>query len=148
VEIQYTQGTASEEAIFFHLNQCKEDFIPPLDSKVNIKEYSAKIFNHAVTFEAWHDDIMVGLVAAYFNDLENKTGYITNVSIIRTYRGKGVACNLLNNCLAHARQKCFKSICLEVSALNSRAVLIYEKTGFQVKEDRDTLLIMKYYIVG
>lgn len=146
MEIQYAQGTASEEDIFFHLHKCNKDFIPPLDNKVNIKEYAAKIFEKAITFEAWDNNIMVGLVAAYFNDLENKTGYITSVSIIRTYRGIGIAHNLLNNCITHAGLNNFKSICLEVSALNNQAVLIYKKIGFQVQEENDSLLIMRYEI--
>ena len=144
--IRYTQGTASEETILYHLNKCNEDFIPPLDNKVNIQEYATKIFKKSVTFEAWDDDIMVGLVAAYFNDVEVKTGYITNVSIISEYRGKCIACNLLNKCIAYARKNNFKCICLEVSALNSHAVLIYKRIGFQVQEDKDILLIMRYDI--
>ena len=146
MSIKYVQGKTSEEFIFFHLNQCSADFIPPLDTKVNIQEYAAKIFEKAVTFEAWDDNVMVGLVAAYFDDVTDRIGYITNVSTIREYRRKGIAGNLLNQCIDHAKKNNFHSICLEVSALNSSAVLIYIKIGFQIKEDRDKLLIMKYEI--
>jgi len=144
--ILYTQGKASAEDIFFHLNKCNKDFTPSLDNKVNIQEYASKIFEKAVTFEAWDEDILVGLVAAYVNDRGNQVVFITNVSVIETHRGKGIVCNLLKNCISHARQNHFKSIILEVSALNGRAILIYEKAGFQIQGNKNSLLIMKYNI--
>lgn len=144
--ILFTQGKASAEDIFFHLNKCNKDFTPPLDNKVDIQEYAAKIFEKALTFEAWDEEILVGLVAAYFNDRGDQVVFITNVSTSETHRGKGIVCDLLNNCISHARQNHFESIILEVSALNTRAILIYEKAGFQVQENKNSLLIMKYNI--
>lgn len=146
MEIKYSVGTASETAIYSHLNKCNEDFIPPLDKKVNIQVYATKIFKKSVTFEAWDGEIMIGLVAAYFNDFEGKTSYITNVSTIGEYRGKGIATNLLKNCIAYARQKKNKCICLEVEKSNHYAVNFYKKMGFQVHEDKDILLLMQHDI--
>jgi ribosomal protein S18 acetylase RimI-like enzyme len=144
VKIEYTEGKASEEAIYLHLNECNEDFIPPLEKKVDIREYSAKIFNKSVTFEAWDGDIMIGLVAAYFNDFKDMISYITNVSTVRKYRGKGISTNLLNKCIAHARKHHFEYIYLEVARLNHHAVIFYKNIGFQVHEEKDALLVMKY----
>ena len=144
--IKYSVGMASETAICSHLNKCNEYFIPPLDNKVNIHEYATKIFKKSVTFEAWDGDIMIGLVAAYFNDFEGKTSYITNVSTIEEYKGKGIASNLLNKCIAYARQNKYKCICLEVAKSNHYAVSLYKKMGFQVHEDKDILLLMQHYV--
>ena len=140
---QYTEGMASEEAIYYHLSKCNNDFIPPLEAKVNIQEYSTKIFQKSVTFEAWDGNIMIGLVAAYFNDPARQTGYITNVSIIGSYKGKGIASNLLYKCVDYARKNSFRNIYLEVARSNHYAINLYMKFGFHVYENKDFLVLMK-----
>src|SRR5436190_21860381 len=93
--IIYKTGTASFSAVFTHLAKCNNDFVPPLSNKVDLELYSKKIAENSVTFEAWINDELVGLIAAYFNDLKQETGYITNVSTIKEYSGKGIASQLL-----------------------------------------------------
>ena len=126
------------------MKQCSADFIPPLDAKVNMQEYAAKLFENAVTFEAWDDNVLVGLIAAYFNDETHKTGYITSVSTTRAYRNKGIVSHLLKHCFNYARQFHFKRIDLNVSELSHRAVFVYKKAGFRVVEKSNDLLKMQY----
>ena len=145
--LKYTEGMASEQAIYSHLMKCNENFIPLLENKVNIQEYSAKIFKKAVTFEAWDGDIMIGLIAAYFNDPDGQSVYITNVSIIRPYMGKDIASILINRCIDYAKQNSFRSIRLEVAKANYKAVNLYRKFRFQDYEDKDKdTLILKFDI--
>lgn len=80
--IEYCLNKASESEIAGHLKQCDADFVPPLSSRVEIKDYAQKIANKATRFEAWSDGTMVGLVAAYYNDHENRLVYITSVSVL------------------------------------------------------------------
>ena len=141
--LKYTEEMASEQAIYSHLMKCNESFIPPLEKKVNVQEYSTKIFKKAVTFEAWDGDIMIGLVAAYFNDPDGQSGYVTNVSIIRTYMGKDIASILLNRCIDYAKQNSFMSISLEVVKTNHQAINLYRKFRFQEFEDKHTSTLMK-----
>ena len=134
---------STEEEIFSHLKKCKNDFNPPLDSKVNIREYSIKLFDNAITFEAWIGNILIGLVAAYFNDMENHSGYITNVSLTKEYIGRGIASKLLSMCINYGKQHNFKKIHLEVLKGNSKAILLYQRHGFIEFDEKDNFMLMK-----
>ena len=143
MSLKYTEGIASEQEIYFHLMKCNENFIPHLEKKVDIQEYSRKIFEKAVTFEAWADGILAGLAAAYFNDPENRFGYITNVSRMKRYAGLGIASALMNLCIRYARQRNFKEIRLEVHKDSVAAVSLYRDSGFVDYESKNDSLFMK-----
>jgi len=141
--MKYTQGSASEQEIYSHLMKCNESFITNLAKRVNLEEYSKKIFEKAVTFEAWSGDTLVGLVAAYFNDTDGQVGYITNVSTIRTYMGKGIASELMNMCIQYAKQYNVKEIKLEVHKDNRPAINLYKEFGFMDYKNKDDFMLMK-----
>lgn len=144
--LKYKTKTATEEEIYLHLKLCNEKFIPPLEEKVNIREYSKKLFKKSVTFEAWENQTLAGLVAAYFNDTENHLGFITNVSILKDYKGKGIASELMNMCINYSKGNKFTEIILEVSKENKDAISLYEKFNFVNFEIKNDLLIMKLKI--
>jgi ribosomal-protein-alanine N-acetyltransferase len=145
-EFVYRINSASQQEIHSHLKECTDHFVPPLHQKVNLEEYSTKLFTRATRFEAWKDNHLVGLVAAYLNDPDQKQGYITSVSTTGKYSGKGVASSLMKMCIQHAREMKFKEIKLEVSEKNRNAIKLYQKFNFAVIEIRDDSLIMKYDI--
>jgi ribosomal-protein-alanine N-acetyltransferase len=123
-------NTATEKDIFFHLKKCNHLFVPPLDTDLDIKEYSKKIKKNAYTFEAWNDNSLIGLVACYLNNPETNEGYITNVSVVEKYHGHGIAKKLLMNNLTKAKQKKFTNLKLEVQKNNRKAIQLYSKLGF------------------
>ena len=47
-----------------------------------------KIADKAARFEAWVDGEFVGFVAAYCNDKEKLTAYITSVSVLQRWQDK------------------------------------------------------------
>ena len=143
MELRYTEGMASEQDVYSHLMKCNEDFVPRLEEKVNVQEYSRKLSGKAVTFEAWAGSTLVGLVAAYFNDPDGETGYITSVSTLRSHMGKGIAHVLVTACIDYARQYKFKAVLLEVAKANTRAIELYEEFRFQQVEDQHTAMVMK-----
>ncbi|MDC0357678.1 GNAT family N-acetyltransferase [Oligoflexia bacterium] len=145
--IEYKTKAATDEEIFLHLKECNHHFNPPLEDKVNISEYSKKISEKAVTFEAWTDQTLKGLVAAYFNDFKNMFGYITNVSLAKDCIGKGVATQLMRMCITYARRWDFKEISLEVFQNNIEAIRLYKKFGFINIEDKSGLILMKCNLV-
>jgi ribosomal protein S18 acetylase RimI-like enzyme/SAM-dependent methyltransferase len=145
-ELVYKTNSASQSQIHIHLKECSDQFVPPLHQKVNLEEYSRKLFTQATRFEAWDDHHLVGLVAAYLNDHEKNQGYITSVSTAEQHSGKGVASSLMNMCIQHARKKNFKEIKLEVSQKNQRAIQLYQKFNFTAIEVKNDSLIMKHDI--
>jgi len=129
-KIEYKVGEAKHIDIVEHLKTCDSSFSPVLSSYVNIEDYSKKIKNNAVTFEAWIGNELVGLIACYLNDKENLDGYITNVSILEIYSARGIGKQLLINCEKYSSNQNFKSLSLEVEASNDRAISLYSKNSF------------------
>jgi ribosomal protein S18 acetylase RimI-like enzyme len=128
--LTYAEKTASADDIHAHLLECAADFIPPLTEKVSIPDYSRKLFEKSVTFEAWAGMSLVGLVAAYFEGGLDGTGFVTNVSVLGRLAGQGVASRLMDMCLDRARGRRLQQLVLEVSGNNARAMALYEKLGF------------------
>jgi ribosomal protein S18 acetylase RimI-like enzyme len=141
--ILYKQNTANYNQVFTHLVKCDEYFVPKLSEKTDIAAYTDKIIKNSITFEAWENEELVGLIAAYFNDVQNKTGFITNVSILKEFSGKGIASDLLKQCINYGRQNNFSEIGLEVSVKNDSAIKLYKKYNFVQEEIKNDLLVMK-----
>jgi ribosomal protein S18 acetylase RimI-like enzyme len=135
---------ATSDEIYLHLKCCNNNFIPHLEETVNIKAYSKKIYEKAVTFEAWGNNLLLALVAAYLNDKNKQTGYITNVSILKEYMGIGITSRLMRSVIDYSRQQCFKEIKLEVNRNNCAAINLYKKFGFNIVEGKDNNLIMVF----
>ena len=141
--IKFAQNEASLNQIRTHLLSCDQTFYQELSTKTNIVEYSKRIFDHSVRFEAWSNKKLVGLVAAYFNDTVSQFGYITNVSVSSGYNGKGIASQLLATCINYGKQHNFKQIGLEVSKNNLGGLRLYEKHSFSFANETDTNFKMK-----
>lgn len=142
-DVTFKIRAASREDIYSHLLECNDQFIPPLNKKTDIHEYARKIFEKAVTFEAWSGPTLAGIIAAYFNDVKNKKGFITNVSTIKTFEGRGIASELLNRCIAYARKNKFTEITLQVSKASAPAIHLYKKKKFIIYESKDEFIFMK-----
>jgi ribosomal protein S18 acetylase RimI-like enzyme len=108
------------------------DFIPPLSSRVDIISYVDRLIARSVFFEAWDGSKLVGMVNAYLNDMNSQTGFITNVSILKTYTRMGIASTLLEKCFEYALKCGYKRIKLEVAQENNPAIELYSKMGFKI----------------
>lgn len=126
-----------------HFEKCDENFINRLQQRVTLQDYAKKIFDNAVTFEAWDQKNLVALIAAYFNDPAHRYGYITDVSVVKQYEGKGLASQLIEHCIDYARKNNFEEINLEVSDDNPGAIKLYAKFNFMVYENKEHNLLMK-----
>mgnify|MGYP003120109117 CR=1 FL=1 len=125
-----------------HLEKCKNNFTPKLQSYVNLTEYSNKIYSKAKRFEKFHKKELIGLIAAYDDNL-NKVGFITNVSVNKEYYGKGLADSLLNKCVEYFIKKKYDSINLEVFEENKKAIIFYRKHNFKIIEnDKEKIITM------
>lgn len=144
--VEYFLNKASEAEIAEHLACCDADFVPPLSGRVEINDYAKKIASKATRFEAWSGDTMVGLVAAYCNDQEQRIAYITSVSVLRQWTGKGIAMNLVKRFIAHAKASGMRQINLEVASDNEAAINLYEKSGFVVGKANAPFLAMGMFL--
>lgn len=142
----FSVNIVTEEQLFKHLNECKNNFIPALQETVDISNYSKKIREHAITFEAWKDNKFKGCLAAYFNDKRSKRAYITNVSISEDCYGYGVASELVKMCIKYAKQKNFSEVRLHVNMRNNSALRLYKKFNFSFVKFLGDRIEMKYSV--
>jgi ribosomal protein S18 acetylase RimI-like enzyme len=134
--IKFKKNKSSLKNISSHLEHCSESFIPPLKNYVNIHNYSKKIIENSITFEAWNNDLLIGLIAVYRNN-KSKKAFITNVSVFKKFNNNGIANKLLNNCVSYFKEKNYNTIELEVSKNNIKAVNFYKKNSFLINQQKN-----------
>lgn len=144
--VKYLLNKASAEQIAEHLQCCDADFVPPLTGRVEIKGYADKIANRAMRFEAWSGGTLVGLVAAYCNDQEKLTAFITSVSVLKSWTGEGIAASLMNRCVEYAKASGMRQVSLKVAHGNTPAIKLYEKNGFVAGEADATFVILNLFL--
>jgi ribosomal protein S18 acetylase RimI-like enzyme len=132
--VDYRVNQANAFQISQHLRGCDTNFIQTLNNRVSIDDYSKKIAERAVRFEAWVEGALVGLVAMYCNDQERHFTYITSVSMSRGWQAKGIASVLMSRCIKYAADLGGLQIGLEVRQENAVAVNFYRKFGFEIDE--------------
>jgi ribosomal protein S18 acetylase RimI-like enzyme len=137
-----TRDKATSGEIELHLKAVDLHFVPPLSSRVGLGAYATKIHANAARFEAWKSDELVGLVAMYCNVESPQTAFITSVSVLADWRGKGIADSLLQAAIDHARTQHSEHIALEVNAKNTAAVRKYETLGFRYDNDFEGRMVL------
>lgn len=125
-----------------HLLACDEQFVHSLSKRVDIYEYSKKIYSQAERFEVWVGNSLVGMLAAYCNDLTHRVAYITSISVLNNWQGKGIALQLLNRFMDYAQQKGMHRFQLEVEKKNKRAIGLYKRSGFTAVDETNSNVTM------
>jgi ribosomal protein S18 acetylase RimI-like enzyme len=144
--IEYLLNKASAAEIAEHLARCDADFVPALSDRVEINNYARKIASKATRFEAWSGGTLVGLVAAYCNDQEKRISYLTSVSVLRAWTGKGIAARLVSQCVEYAKALGIQQISLEVASDNVHAITLYGKSGFVAREANAPFITMSLHL--
>lgn len=133
--VDYRRDDASAAAIERHLTLCDADFRPPLSARVGLEAYARKLADRAARFEAWSGDELIGLVAAYCDGAAGSVAFVTNVSVDRRMRGRGVGDRLIAMCIDHATALGLARVELRVGAANAPALRFYDRHGFVVAEN-------------
>lgn len=142
MSVEYKIGLASKEQLQSLLIKCDKYFVPKLSEKVDIEEYSKKLFDNAINLEAWENNNLIGLAAMYVD--EDKTlGFITNVSVDNGFTNNGIASKLLKHCIEYSKEKNLDKINLEVNENNTPALKLYNKFGFEVYEEKNSSKFMQ-----
>ncbi len=144
--IQYSINKSNLLQIIEHLAVCDSSFVPALSTQVELAKYSHKIIENAIRFEAFSNNRLVGVIACYLNDYKSQIGFITNVSVMSSFNGKGIAKQLLKILMQYAADKNFKTICLEVNKLNLPALSFYRRVGFVLANEKQDVLQMIFQI--
>lgn len=138
-KIKYNQSV--KEDILSHFMLCNNDFKPSLSALVDLEAYSQKLFDNANRLEVWEKDQLVGFMAFYLNFVDG-FGYISNVSVLKEYAGKGLAQNLLDGCSDFLKAEKINELRLEVRKENKRALAFYRKNDFDTYKDEGMALVL------
>jgi ribosomal protein S18 acetylase RimI-like enzyme len=141
----FKNNSATYNDILLHLKCCNNQFVPPLNSRISLEEYSLKIFEKAIKFEIWNKRKLIGLLAVYKND-ESKSLFITNVSVEENFTGNGFSNKLLEKVIAFCENFELKNIKLEVNKNNTKAISLYNKFNFIVENENPDSIILNYTV--
>lgn len=133
-------GNISENILLDYLKRT------PLADKVDIEEYTHKVYPRATIFVAWECDEITGVNIVYLNDMETKRGFVTYIHVKAKYRNMRIGWNLLQSAVDYAREHQFESIALEVRKNNEPAKHLYSKFGFVTYDENDISYFMKKVI--
>ena len=131
-----------------HFKLCDGDYYQPLSTRVCVHDYAAKLARRAVRFEAWDKKCLAGLVAMYCNAPHGGTAFITNVSVLPVFRGRGVALYLLDQAARHVATLGLGRITLDVGCAATAAIALYKKAGFSVATDDGETVQLEKLIGG
>lgn len=144
MQLEWTENVATADEIAEHLKCCAPLFVARLRRRVDLDKYSHKIFKKATRFEAWEKQLLVGLVAAYLTDpFDRSVGFVTNVSVLETHKGNGVAGRLLATCRERAVAAGLTVLRLEVDSDNTAALSLYKKIGYTIVDDGNEVITMQ-----
>lgn len=144
MRLVFGTNRADARAIVAHLQACDAQFVPRLSDRVDLSSYGAKLASHAILFEAWSEGALVGLVAGYANAPDRLDSFVSNVSVLPHWHGRGIAGRLLGAFVLHARAAGFSRVVLSVDARNDRAHALYRKHGFIEGTGDETGLQMSF----
>ena len=102
--------------------------------------------DNAITLEAWSGEKLVGLLSVYFNNRDQKIGFINHIAVLEEYQKQGISKALFHQCFEYAIEHNFESIKLEVSKVNTTALTLYEQAGFCIEDNKENTIIMKKVI--
>lgn len=125
----FCRNRATPEEIVVHFKQCDPFFIASITAVIALEDYAQKIVDRAWRVEAWHNNTLTGLVAAYYN-AQRQLGFITNVSVLPDAQQCGLGSQLLIHCIEHLQRLGVAEINLEVDENNASAQRLYLKHGF------------------
>ncbi len=125
-----------------HLARVDDSFEPSLSSRIDIQAYAQRLRDHAVRFETWRGEELIGLVAIYCNRPDKGKAFVTNVSVLPQCQGCGIAKLLMRRSIKYVRALGFRRLELEVDQRNLPAVWLYQKLGLITLRSNGSTLIM------
>ena len=111
------------------------EFKPPLSSYMDVKAFARKVNERAEILIVEHVGTIVGLLAFYCNDFQTAMAHITYLGVHSEFRRKGIAGELLKECVGIAETKGMKTIQVRTWKGNKASSRLYEESGFQKKRE-------------
>lgn len=131
IQRQYENKSCLENVYAFLVNINKE-YNPPLDAKVDLRQYAEKILDSAVLFVETDNSNIVGMVVLYCNDESTKRAYIPLVGVLPAFQRQGIAKRLMQEAISYVKEHNYRVI--GIHSNNPIAVKAYCNLGFNIIE--------------
>lgn len=102
------------------------------ERNINLREYADKLFRFGKVWSHYCQGKPISIVGGYFNDVRNKTSYLSIIAVDDKYRGRKLATSLLYKFEEYALNMGMKKVKLEVRKNNCRALALYSKFGYTI----------------
>lgn len=130
----HSNNDVEEYQIYDFLVKVKNEFPIPLDDKTDIKTTAHKLYTVGSVFCIKNGGQIVGLVAGYNNNVEDKLGYVSVLALLNEFRGKGLATMLVESFLEESKSAGMSKVFLLTHSTNISAIKLYKKIGFYERE--------------
>ena len=118
------------------------EFLPFREKELN--KYFEKIDKDTVFKKKFSDGQLLGFVSFYCNDESREKSFITVVIVDKSFRGKGIAKELMTKVLAYFKSKGFQECSLAVRKHNTKAIGLYRVFGFiESHSNSDSIFMTK-----
>ena len=146
--LRYERVTPDLSAIRDFFYETDEEFDIPLSQKVDVDEYTMKLYEYSDFYVCFDGVDIAGLICCYTN--RPPDAYISHVCVRREYQSRGI----FKHMLLHQQTKKavsfhyqINTISLEVAHKNLRARTVYERLGFVLESEREESSILKLKLV-
>jgi ribosomal protein S18 acetylase RimI-like enzyme len=130
-ELRFAQDTSTSDDVLNHL-ACVDDLLSPkISDRIDLGTYAQKIVLRATRFEAWEQDTLVGLVAAYV-DLDDQRASVTHLAVMERCQHRRVGHRLMSSLLQALSEGGITWVDLEVAENNIQAQNFYRHMDFVV----------------
>lgn len=108
------------------------EFLPdPLSERLDVDAYAEKVIKHGTVLLAMAEQVSLALAVMYANDQDTKRAYMSLLAVRPEARGRGIARELVNACVEHARERGMMCIQLRTLESNAKAMRLYTRAGFE-----------------
>jgi len=128
VKFEIKELSVLEISDFFKVHD--NDYFEKLSDRVNINEYSEKLLESSIQFTLWDNVNLIGLSPCYFNNVEEKVGYISSLTIKEGFRGRKLGSKLIARISEYAKEHGFNVVMVKIHYLNEMSHQFYKKNGF------------------
>ncbi len=142
LRMEFRINTSSPQDIGSVLKASGTQFVNGITINQNFADYVDKIYVKSQRYELWSEGDLIGLLAFYRNDAAKEI-YVTSISISERHQGMGNGKYLLEKLLADNSQDQIKSVRLEVSIDNLKAINLYNSLNFEIKSTHNQSHMME-----
>lgn len=149
MDLQYMQlaNTAENKeklAAFFH--EKSNEFPEPLESKVDVYEYTCKLLDNGYVFVTLDKNIIAGVIGGYANDLKNYQAYGSVFVTDKKIRGSGAAKRLFQMQRSYCAKRGMKTIHWTTNRKNIAAIKFYEKMNVPIVDEKCNDKVIGYIL--